>query len=171
MDHSFLGFESKTKLDSSEGWAYKQAYVILLKLVKNKEVLARNGGGKMRRMSLFDIFCLKKTLLPLLNTTLIHSPGLGNPLSHSWPRSFDIFSRVMGVDFESFIAKPSVVSLCVQEVCKQNIQLQNTYHPSYHHWVSPYSNISSTWTMISCCGLACDGSLSIDISTLSRELT
>ena len=55
-DHSFLGFESKTKLDSSEGWAYKQAYVILLKLVKNKEVLARNGGGKMRRMSLFDIF-------------------------------------------------------------------------------------------------------------------
>ena len=65
-DHSFLGFESKTKLDSSEGWAYKQAYVILLKLVKNKEVLARNGGGKMRRMSLFDIFLSQENLTTAL---------------------------------------------------------------------------------------------------------
>ena len=54
---------------------------------------------------------------------------------------------------------------------KQNIQPQNTYHSLCHHWVSPCSNISSTWTMISCCGLACDESLSIDISTLSRKLT
>lgn len=68
-DHSFLGFASKTKLDSSEGWAYKQAYVILLKLVKNKEVLARNGGGKMRRMSLFDIFLSQE-----------------KPYYHSWTR-------------------------------------------------------------------------------------
>jgi hypothetical protein len=138
---------------------------------KIKRYLPEMVGEKWEEWAYLISFCLRKTLLPLLNTTLIHSPGLGNPLPHSWPKSLDIFSRVMGVDFESFITKPSVVSLCVQEVCKQNIQLQNTYHSLCHHWVSPCSNISSTWTMISCCGLACDGSLSIDISTLSRELT
>ena len=138
---------------------------------KIKRYLPEMVGENEKNEPIWYPFASEKTLLPLLNTTLIHSPGLGNPLPHSWPRSLDVFSRVMGVDFESFITKPSVVSLCVQEVCKQNIQPQNTYHSLCHHWVSPCGKISSTWTMISCCGLACDRSLSIDINTLSRELT
>ena len=73
-------------------------------------------GEKWEEWAYLISFVSKKTLLPLLNTTLIRSPGLGNPLPHSWPKSLDIFSRVMGVDFESFITKPSVVSLCVQEI-------------------------------------------------------
>ena len=67
-----------------------------------------------------------------MNTTLVHSPGLGNPLPHSWPKSLDIFSRVMGVDFESFITKPSVVSLCVQEIWNKTF---NCKIPIIHHTI------------------------------------
>ena len=74
--------QERTKLESSEGWAYNQANVILLKLVKNKEVLARNGGGKERKMNLFVVFWLfKKSLTTLEHDTF--SPGLGNPLPNS----------------------------------------------------------------------------------------
>ena len=87
-------------------------------------------GEKWEEWAYLISFCLKKTLLPLLNTTLVHSPGLGNPLPHSWPKSLDIFSRVMGVDFESFITKPSVVSLCVQEIWNKTF---NCRIPIIHH--------------------------------------
>ena len=63
------------------------------------------------------------------------------------------------------------MSLCVQEdssnkpfICK--ISVIHFDHP----WVSPCQYIFKTWSMISCCGLAYDRSLSIDISTLSRKM-
>lgn len=129
-DHSFLGFASKTKLDSSEGWAYKQAYVILLKLVKNKEVLARNGGGKMRRMSLFDIFCLKENLITALEHDTYSFTWVGKSFTSQLTKITWHFSRVMGVDFESFFTKPSVVSLCVQEIWNKTF---NCRIPIIHH--------------------------------------
>ena len=60
-DHSFLGFEFKLS------WTHPKDELIIKQmlssssLLKNKEVLARNGGGKERKMSLFVIPCLRKT--------------------------------------------------------------------------------------------------------------
>ena len=122
-------------MDSSEGWAYKQANVILLKLVKNKEVLARNGGGKERKMDLFVVFWffLKIQLTTLEHDTFIH---LG------WEilclivnqTSLKVFSRFLGISYGSIVTKPSAVSLCVQEnssnkpfICKISI---------IHYWPS-----------------------------------
>lgn len=39
-------------------------------------------------------FCLRKTLLPLLNMTLVHSPRLGNPLPHSWLNHWHSLARL-----------------------------------------------------------------------------
>ena len=66
------------------GWTHpkdeltQQANVFLLKLVKNKEVLARNGGGKREKMNPVVILCFEKqytTLEREIFFTLI--PGLG----------------------------------------------------------------------------------------------
>ena len=60
----------------------QQANFILLNLVKNKEVLARNGGGKRERMNLVVTLHFKK-----LYTTLEHNTfvtfifGLGKSFS------------------------------------------------------------------------------------------
>ena len=82
-----------------------------------------------------------------------------------------VFSRFLGISFGSIVTKPSAVSLCVQEdssnkpfICK--ISVIHFDHP----WVSPCQYIFKTWSMISCCGLAYDGSLSIDDNSLSRKL-
>ena len=63
------------------------------------------------------------------------------------------------------------MSLCFQEdslnkpfICK--IFVFHFDHP----WVSPCQYIFKTWSMISCCGLPYDGSLSIDNNSLSRKL-
>ena len=46
-NHSFLGFIKNTPRDSSERWAYINKHMwSSSSLHKNKEVLARNGGGK-----------------------------------------------------------------------------------------------------------------------------
>ena len=46
-NHSFLGFVKNTPRDSSEGWAYINKHMwSSSSLRKNKEVLAKNGGGK-----------------------------------------------------------------------------------------------------------------------------
>ena len=44
--------------------------------------------------------------------------------------SLTFFSRVMGINFESFVTKPSVVSLCVQEVWTKTF---NCKIPIFHH--------------------------------------
>ena len=56
----------------------KQKNVILLKLVKNKEVLASNGGEKRERRNPVDIFVLKKKHTTLEHETFVTLvPGLG----------------------------------------------------------------------------------------------
>ena len=145
MDHSFLGFESKTKLDSSEGWAYNQANVILLKAVKNKEVLARNGGGKREK-----------------NEPIWYPFVSEKPYYHSWTRHF-LFTWV-GKSFASQLIKPHWNSLAGFRVltlshsspshllCRYVFKrfANKTFNCKiliihfYHPWVSPYSNISST---------------------------
>ena len=61
--------------------------------------------------------------------------------------------------------------MCSRGQFKQTIHLQNIYHP---FWPSLSQSLPiyffKTWSMISCCGLAYDGSLSIDDSSLSRKL-
>ena len=140
-------------------------------LLKIKRYLPEMVGEKREKWTHLLSFVSEETLLPLLNTTLFIHLGWEILCLTVDPTTLKVFSWVSGINFESFITKPSVVSLCVQEVCKQNFHLQNTCLPFNHPWVGPYSNISSTWTMISCCGLACNGSLSIDINTLSRKMT
>ncbi len=140
-------------------------------LLKIKRYLPEMVGEKREEWTCLLPFVSKETLLPLLNTTLFTHLGWEIFYLTVDQTTLKVFNQVPGINFELFVTKPSVVSLCVQEVCKQNFHLQNTYHPFDHPWVSPYSNISSTWTMISCCRLACNGSLSIDIDTLSRKKT
>ena len=140
-------------------------------LLKIKRYLPEMVGEKREEWTYFLPFVSEEDLLPLLNTTLFIHLGWEILYLTVDQTTLKVFSRVPGIKFELFSTKPSVVSLCVQEVCKQNFHLQNTCHPFDHPWVSPYINISSTWTMISCCRLACNGSLSIDIDTLSRKMT
>ena len=57
---------------------YKQENVILLKLVKNKEVLARNGGGKREKMNPVVIRFFEKKYTTLEDDTFFTLiPGLG----------------------------------------------------------------------------------------------
>ena len=98
-------------------------------------------GGKWEEWAYLISFCLKKNLTTTLEHDTYSFAWVGKSLVSQLTKIINIFSRVMGVDFESFITKPSVVSLCVREVCKQNIQPQNTYHSLCHHWVSPCSGL------------------------------
>ena len=53
-NHSFLGFVKHTLRDSSEGWDYINKHMLSSSsLRKNKEVLARNGGGKIWERDMF----------------------------------------------------------------------------------------------------------------------
>ena len=69
--HSFLGFVKNTPRDSSEGWAYINKHMwSSSSLRKNKEVLARNGGGKFGKGICFIFVligskCLSWTWHPL----------------------------------------------------------------------------------------------------------
>jgi hypothetical protein len=55
-NHSFLGFIKHTPRDSSEGWAYINKHMLSSSILhKNKEVLARNGGGKFGKGMCFRI--------------------------------------------------------------------------------------------------------------------
>ena len=87
-------------------------------------------GEKWEEWAYLISFCLKKNLTTALEHDTYSFTWVGNPLPHSWPKSLDIFSRVMGVDFESFITKPSVVSLCVQEIWNKTF---NRKIPIIHH--------------------------------------
>ena len=55
---------------------HKQANVILLKLVKNKEVLSRNGGGKREKMNPIVILCFEKQYTTLEHDTFCYA--------HTW---------------------------------------------------------------------------------------
>ena len=68
----------------------------------------------MRRMNLFDIFLSQENLTTALEHDTYSFTWVGKSFTSQLTKI--TFSRVMGVDFESFITKPSVVSLCVQEV-------------------------------------------------------
>jgi len=129
-------------------------------------------GEKREKKNLFVTFWLfRKPLTTLEHDTFIH---LG------WEifclivnrTSLKVFSQFLGISFGSIVTKPSAVSLCVQEnSSNETIHLQNICHPCFDHpWVSPCQYIFKTWSMISCCGLSYDGSLSIDDSSLSRNL-
>ena len=55
-NHSFLGFVKNTPRDLSEGWAYINKHMwSSSSLRKNKEVLARNGGGNFGKGICFRI--------------------------------------------------------------------------------------------------------------------
>ena len=85
--------------------------------------------------------------------------------------SLKVFIRFLGISFGSIVAKPSAVSLCVQEDSsnKPFIYKISVIHFD-HPWVSHCQYIFKTWSMILCCGLAYDRLLSIDENSLSGKL-
>ena len=82
----------------------------------------------MRKMSLFDIFLSQENLATALEHDTYSFTWVGKSFTSQLTKI--TFSRVMGVDFESFITKPSVVSLCVQEVWNKTF---NRKIPIIHH--------------------------------------
>ena len=92
--------------------------------IKNNEVLASNGGEKERKRIQFSSL-FRKQHATLENDTLSH-------LYLGWEilclklnqTTLKVFIRFLGIRFRSNAAKPSAVSLCVQEIVKINHSLQ-----------------------------------------------
>jgi hypothetical protein len=71
-NHSFLGFVKHTLRDSSEGRAYIFKHMLSSsRLHKNKEVFARNGGGKLGKKCVF-VFVLVAVIISLEHDTPLH---------------------------------------------------------------------------------------------------
>ena len=123
-NHSFLGFESKL------GWTHPKDELIIKhmlsssSLLKIKRYLPEMVGEKREEWAYLLSFVSEETLLPLLNTTLFIHLGWEILCLTVDQTTLKVFSRVPGINFESFITKPYVVSLCVQEVYKKNFHLQ-----------------------------------------------
>ena len=73
-------------------------------------------GEKWEEWAYLISFCLKKNLTTTLEHDTYSFTWVGKSFTSQLTKSLTSFSRVTGVDFESFITKPSVVSLCVQEI-------------------------------------------------------
>jgi hypothetical protein len=79
-NQSFLGFVKHTPRDSSKGGSYINKHMLSsLSLRKNKEVLARNGGGKLGKKRV-SVFVLVVVIVSLEHDTpLHHCIRVGNP--------------------------------------------------------------------------------------------
>jgi len=124
--HSFLGFVKNTPRDSSEGWAYINKHMwSSSSLRKNKEVLARNGGGKFGKgicfiVELIGSKCRSWTWHPLF---IIWSQ-FGKSICLSFDlitRSFHVLSlsqccQIIGRVIHMFKSCPSETSIWVSHL-------------------------------------------------------
>ena len=87
-------------------------------------------GEKWEEWAFLISFCLKKNLTTTLEHDTYSFTWLGKSFTSQLTKSLISFDQVTGVDFESFITKPSVVSLCVQEIWNKTF---NCRIPIIHH--------------------------------------
>ena len=131
-DHSFLGFEFKLS------WTHPKDELIIKQMLsssslsKIKRYLPEMVGEKREKWA-----CLSYFVTTLEHDTFIHLGWEILCLTVD-QTTLKVFSRFLGINFGSIVTKPSVVSLCVQEVtankpfiCK--ISVIHLDHP----WVSP----------------------------------
>ena len=71
-NHFFFGFVKYTPRDLSKGWTYIYKHMLSsLSLHKNKEVLTRNGGGKLGKKCV-SVFVLVEVIVTLEHDTRLY---------------------------------------------------------------------------------------------------
>ena len=184
LNHSFLGSINHTLRDSSKGWAYIDKHMLSSSsLCKNKEVLARNGGGK---------FGKGMCLCICINGSKHHSwtwHPLFTILIRVWKSiclSFDLLQgHILGRLWVS-AAKSLVVSfICSREVhtsplLSRPYAVFHSYYVGlpcvrfnpYSYFVSPSKSITYFVSLMGDTSKpSCDESFSVDSNLLSENKT
>ena len=101
-------------------------------------------GEKREEWAYLISFCLRKTLLPLLNTTLVHSPRLGNPLPHSWPNHWHSLAGL----WESTLSHSSPNHLLCRYVFKRSVNETFNHKIPIIHCVILESVLTATFLQL-----------------------